>query len=420
MGQSTSTISPSITSVSGTCKRKRDNGDLPDFDSNSYFTKRHKDTTYCNRNKARRTSGHYSRHGSIEDESTGEESSRPPQAHPLVCQTICANDTRTDKIRFQGHQTALCVFIPQAGKLSTSPKLAKASTQSSSASANVAFPSEITKKSKVVQTDTLNVSDRKRHFMYTPTDVMKDKMKNYVRDVCELFDGMGSDDCWLHPSPPPDRRNGRPTGTIQCRFLWKDSSGNHRLMVNVGFVLLIVQSQLSEEQKQGYVSESWHLSHLCGNWTCCNWRHMTVESGRINNSRNQCFPIHGYCWHKPPCMKRRKRRFLVTVDISNRIKSAINSVSGKGTATPDSQNSDFSAAVSDCGLCGRYILYCGTQRICSALTSITKSQKMLKKLESCTQPNDEVLEAITYLRNIVADLRREEEARDSAVAESWN
>ena len=304
----------------------------------------------------------------------------------------------------QGHQSA------QASRLRTSPTLSNAPAQCSSASADIACSSETTKESKLAQKDTVNVSDRKRHFMYNPTDAMMEKMKKYVRDAYRLFDGMRSNDCWLSPCPPPPCKNGRPRGTIQCGFVWKDSSGDHKLKVNFGLVALIVRNQITEGQMKGYVKESWHLSHLCGNWTCCNWRHMTVESGRINNSRNQCFPSHGHCSHEPPFMKLRKRQFPVTLEVSNNIKSAIKSVSSDGTATAGYQSSDFTAAGLDCGICGKSTFLCGSQEICHSLTSISKCQETLRNLEMCTRRSNEVCEAIAYLRKIIKDLSREKRA----------
>lgn len=407
IAQSTSPMPPSITGTSETCKRKRDDdssGPSPNQDPNSHLNKRQK---YI---KARNNREHFPRNGSMDDNSNGEERSRPLWAHPLVCSTVYANDMTTDKLHSQSHQPALCTNITQASKLSTGPTLSKAPAPYSSASSNVAFSSETTKESKLAQKDTVNVSDRKRHFMYNPTDAMTGKMKKYVHDFYRLFDGMRSENCWLHPCPPAPCRNGRPRGTIQCGFVWKDASGDHKLKVNFGFVALIVRNQITEEQMKGYVKESWHLSHLCGNWTCCNWRHMTVESGRINNSRNQCFPSHGHCSHKPQCMKHRKRLFLVTVDISNHIKSAIKSVSSDGTATAGYQSSDFTAAGLYCGICGNLTFLCGSQEICHSLTSISKCQETLKNLEMCTKRSNEVCEAIGYLREIIKDLSREKTA----------
>lgn len=84
----------------------------------------------------------------------------------------------------------------------------------------------------------MNVSNRKQHFIYTPDESMKDMMKKYVYDVYKFFDDShNEDDCWLHPSPPTARSNGRPMRTIQCNFVWEDSSGKHRLLVNFGIVV---------------------------------------------------------------------------------------------------------------------------------------------------------------------------------------
>ena len=371
-------IPPSFASMSERCKRKRaddDAGFLPNSVTESQLTKRQRSVTYYNKSNAGGSRDYFPIHTN--------------------------NNT-------------------QANNLSASPTLNKAPTQCSSASADVAVPLHTTKESKVAQKDTVNILDRKRHFMYTPGDIMKKKMKKYVHDVYRLFDRTRSDDdCWLHPSPPPARRDGRPMGTIKCGFVWKDSSGKQQLNVNFGIVALIVKRQITKNQMEGYVNNSWHLSHLCGNWTCCNWRHLTVECGRTNVSRNQCFRSAGRCSHEPPCMKHRKRRFPVTVDISNHIRRAINFVSSDQTTTAGFQSSFFTAVGWDCEICGKDTLCFGSQRICRSLTSITKSQQTLGKLESCTQPNDEVREAITYLRKIIADLSREKGGSDKTALERW-
>ena len=415
-------IPPSFTGMRQTYKRTRADDDVG-FSSNSAAesqpTKRQKSVAHCIKSNAGDSRKYFARDESNEGESSGSQ-----WTYPLVRQSIYAKDKKFDQLPFQGHQSATYTNnITPASNLSASPTLSKAPAQCSSALANVALSSDNTKGSKVAQKETVNVSDRKRFFMYTPTDVMKEKMKKYVYDTYRLFDSMRSDDCWLHPWPPParrnGRRNGRPEGTIQCGFNWKDSFGSHKLNVNVGFLALIVEGQLTEEQMEGYVNESWHLSHLCGNWICCNWRHMTVESGRTNISRNRCFKSVGYCSHEPPCMKHWKRRLLITVDISNHIKSAIKSVSSDGTATAGYQSSGFTLDGWNCGICGKDTWCLGIFVICRSLTSITKSQEALEKLKFCTQPNDEIREAIVYLRKIIADLSEEKKANDKTALERW-
>lgn len=70
--------------------------------------------------------------------------------------------------------------------------------------------------------------------------------------------------------------------------------------------MLLINDLMTKDQKQGFIDHRWHLSHLCGNWTCFNWHHMTVEPGSINVGRNGCFPYKNTCKHDPPCMKSKK------------------------------------------------------------------------------------------------------------------
>ena len=161
-----------------------------------------------------------------------------------------------------------------------------------------------------VPRDEMPIKDRKRFFIYTPTPAMIIAMKRYVSLTYALLDEFREpEDCWLHPYPPSPKRNGRARGTITNEYKWTDPLGSHTLTVNFGIAALFVESSLTDEQKEGYVNEKWHLSHLCGNWTCCNWKHLTVEPGSINISRNACFMLPETCRnHSPPCMKTRKRR----------------------------------------------------------------------------------------------------------------
>lgn len=168
--------------------------------------------------------------------------------------------------------------------------------------------------SERVPRDTIPIEDRKRLFIYTPTSAMMTAMRRYVSLTYALLDEFREpEDCWLHPYPPSPKRNGRARGVIHNEYKWTDPLGSHTLAVNFGVTALIVESSLTEEQKEGYINDKWHLSHLCGNWTCCNWRHLTVEAGSINISRNACFMLPETCRdHAPPCMKTRKRRLSAT------------------------------------------------------------------------------------------------------------
>lgn len=162
-----------------------------------------------------------------------------------------------------------------------------------------------TRKQRIVVKDNLPLRERKAFFIHTPTSALTSSMSKFVDEVysaLSLF--RKEDECWLHPSPP----RGRHKGCLSHIFCWTDESGRHKLDINFGIVALIVDSFLTEKQKEGWIMHSWHLSHLCGNWTCCNWRHFTVEPGRVNISRNACFMHRSGCVHEPKCMKEKKQR----------------------------------------------------------------------------------------------------------------
>ena len=112
-------------------------------------------------------------------------------------------------------------------------------------------------------------------------------------------------------------------------------------------------------------------------------------------------------------MKDRKRRLLVTLDISNQIRKAISSTGNGAELAAGWQNSTLMAAGFDCGICGKGVSCLGDYRICRSLTSIVKSQKALEKLELCSEPSEGISTAIAHLKWIIADLVREKEASDA-------
>ena len=212
------------------------------------------------------------------DEGNREKSSGLRWDHTLVRQTIFAYHMKADELSFQSYQTALDTNIVTHGsKPSASPTPNKQYSRSSSVSIDKAVLFETSEESQTARKDTVHVSNRKRPFIYTPDDGIKAKMEKYVDDVYKLSDDLGSkENCWLHPFPPSASKNGRPRGTIQCNFVWNDTSGKNSLYVNVGILALIIEYHLTKEQMEGYVKDSWQLSHLrsigglgtagCGGW----------------------------------------------------------------------------------------------------------------------------------------------------------
>ncbi|KAH6706473.1 hypothetical protein BKA61DRAFT_139384 [Leptodontidium sp. MPI-SDFR-AT-0119] len=143
-----------------------------------------------------------------------------------------------------------------------------------------------------------------------PPNVTK-AMRQWVSNTNWLLDPFREDnDCWLHPSPPPARLHVsgvfRPVGCVQKRFAWSDKDGKHSIYLNYGIVVKLINYKMTKHQQDGFINKQWHLSHLCGNWTCLNPAHTTVEPGRTNISRNTCFSHRSGCLHTPKCLKDKK------------------------------------------------------------------------------------------------------------------
>lgn len=157
----------------------------------------------------------------------------------------------------------------------------------------------------------LSCIERKRLLLSTRPSKLLRALQAWITDIFDLLDPFRDDDaCWMHPLPQPPHRlksgSLRPRGAIEKRFLWSDARGAHGVTLNFGIAVKIVGRGLSREQRDGWLTRGWHLSHLCGNWTCVNPRHATVEPGKVNVGRNACFGHRSGCAHEPRCMKDRK------------------------------------------------------------------------------------------------------------------
>ncbi|KAB8298823.1 hypothetical protein EYC80_000990 [Monilinia laxa] len=161
--------------------------------------------------------------------------------------------------------------------------------------------------------NTLPCKERKRIILSStrrPVHIKK-AMQLWLESTNRLFDPFREDnECWFHPAPPPPRMSSigtlRPYGNIKKSFYWQDRNGRHSIALNFGIVSKILFHAMSKLQRDGFINKKWHLSHLCGNWTCLNPSHTTVEPGNVNISRNNCFSHRGGCLHDPNCMKEKK------------------------------------------------------------------------------------------------------------------
>jgi hypothetical protein len=210
-------------------------------------------------------------------------------------------------------------WIDQSEPSSPSTQVSSDSIQKSSFT-NVAFevPESIvgtnpsTQDTPRVPRNKLTCRERKRITVSSNRPAkLTESMKLWISKTHYLLDPFREDDeCWLHPSPPPAQvaANGtiRPCGKLQKTFTWQDCQGKHSIILNYGIVSKLVFHKMTKQQKDGFITKQWHLSHLCGNWTCLNPAHTTVEPGAVNISRNNCFSHRCGCPHSPKCMKERK------------------------------------------------------------------------------------------------------------------
>lgn len=110
--------------------------------------------------------------------------------------------------------------------------------------------------------------------------------------------------CWIHSNLGSHRSR----RSINVQVPFKHQSKLHRVSLPYGVIAMLMKGVISEDMVQGLLQkQSWHLSHLCGNWTCCNWIHMTIEPSRINHERNACLNDQTAgrydvpCSHEPMC-----------------------------------------------------------------------------------------------------------------------
>ena len=276
---------------------------------------------------------------------------------------------------------------------------------------------------RALEAKSMTIVERKGFFLYTPTEHIQVASKKYFSDMYQVLDMSGSnEECRLHPTPP--YFSGKPAGRISFTFDWKAEYRSHQLYVEWGIIALLVREELTAAQKDGFVNKSWRLSHLCGNWTCCNWRHFTVESRHSIHSRNACFKSPAKCTHNPPCLKEKKRQLLVTDYIRDKISKAITSLGSilSYEAFHTLPECDIrlvewfwaNSKRSSCAFCGRSD---DKAHICSCLSSLVNCKVMLRALKLCIKPTLELIEAIGYLVKITEDLERSCAVKSSTLTE---
>lgn len=136
----------------------------------------------------------------------------------------------------------------------------------------------------------------------------KERLRRELEEIiARAIPKHGSEDsCWIYETSKAEER----AQTISRWFSWRDhrfpkERQGRNLQQQVGALWIIVEGTMSSSQKYGWTFESWHLSHLCGNWRCVNPAHHTIEPGSDNQNRKHCHngnrPRYA-CKHKPRCL----------------------------------------------------------------------------------------------------------------------
>lgn len=153
-------------------------------------------------------------------------------------------------------------------------------------------------------TETTAIRVRKQLFYSTywmqlvPT--LRKVLSRYHEHVQGIKDNPG---CWLYRGPRIYVRR----QTLGESVGFRHDGKLEKITINIAIVAMLLEGLLTDDAKEGIIENAWHASHLCGNWTCINPHHITVEPGPVNISRNPCFrDKERPCSHTPRCLKHLK------------------------------------------------------------------------------------------------------------------
>ena len=258
----------------------------------------------------------------------------------------------------------------------------------------------------------LSINLRKHRFIFHPTPKVAKRVGLVVGEINTIFADTikwPRDQCFIHPNSPVCTAKNRP-GAIRKSFSWRDADGSHKVTVNIGVLILRQLDRITDEQMEGYINSSWHLSHLCGNWTCCNWRHFCIEDGRQNSSRNACLkrpgPTGRPCKHYPRCMPDMKLALLPSQYVRDRILNAVQELASLDN--PDPLESCLIKSVSDCAYLTESCSVCKCEHravyLCRVLDSLPQSMLLQGALDSDTMPSECLENAKVSLQSIIGNL----------------
>jgi hypothetical protein len=149
--------------------------------------------------------------------------------------------------------------------------------------------------------DKLPIKERKRLFYHTHWSLQQSRLQTvFNRYLHGVQSPKSRSECWFYTSQFLDTTR----RVVSAGITFRHTGKSERIVVNVALLGRLLSGLVTDEQKDGIIEYAWHTSHLCGNWTCLNPHHITIEPGRINIGRNSCFAdLSGECFHTPKCMK---------------------------------------------------------------------------------------------------------------------
>ncbi|KAF2021924.1 hypothetical protein BU24DRAFT_457843 [Aaosphaeria arxii CBS 175.79] len=151
---------------------------------------------------------------------------------------------------------------------------------------------------------TLDLVTRKKLFWYRYWKICLPQIRRTFNRYLEHANASDDEQCYLYKGP----RLASAGRVLSLTAQFRHKGHMERLTINVGLVAMLLDDRITDAHRKGIVEEGFHASHLCGNWTCINSRHIVPELGAVNINRNRCFPkMEEACWHTPPCMKHLKQ-----------------------------------------------------------------------------------------------------------------
>ena len=261
-------------------------------------------------------------------------------------------------------------------------------------------------------TDPLSIEGRKTVFLQSSTTdkTLKKTLDRIVNDMERKLDpDRTDDDCHFDPLPPKEDGG---SGAHQRAIRLKINGTFKNINVHYGIIAIIVHGSLTDSEKDGWIYSAWHLSHLCGNWTCCNSHHHVVESGPTNINRNWCFNSSAPCYHHPPCMKDKKVQLPLIPRVSYTIGQAIFALKGKPNLDYASDSAKHFITTILAKPDSLYCFFCddkrkmATSHFCPVLKDLQKCSWLLHTLRNYPQKSKEMEKAVEYLVLLKQDLER--------------